>query len=619
MNNANDECDVRVQIAARLTSIRKQKNLTLTAMAEQSGIAKGTLSTIESGRGNPTLETIWAIAKILQVPFSELIQSDSVQNQSHTVHDSGVDVQLIERNDGERVTEAYRMHLQSGVRRMATAHPAGVVEKVTVLKGRLLAGLVTAPVLLTCGKTACFDADCGHVYEAVGGAVSALVVMTYPAVKPIQSEMDIEREWPCDVQSRNDLLKQLQRIRFNIGQGIAANRITLKPHDMADRKTITRLVGDFQHKSIADESSVSTWVCQRDLCEIITLPEPSFHPVYFDCVTDTELKNTLYWSHLMARVGISVSEQQLAQARQLLNQENQTLASLATEILIQQNKAEENDLSVIADQVDLFDITLGSCAMQVVTLVTLLKKYLHQPPYSMVQLGSEMSWSQTLLKQWFPQINVVSFKENEPGRDVLSEVSAVISMGVFSKEPSLSVLQQAHSRLSVNGLLVVAEELVAPFTCHHSRKRNLLRHHLACLCAMLFRLRRQNRLQKMVDEPVLDLMVQQLPIARFEAITGNIDSAAHICRMLIKEIQTLTSYQKGSESCDLLMLACIKRLQILVDSLDQSQITTTYLQRLWQLAESVGFEVLQHHRLYATDGFSKSDAGIHVMALRKRI
>ena len=60
-------------IAASLRRERRRTGLSLTEVARRAGIAKSTLSQLESGTGNPSLETLWAICVALDAPFSRLL------------------------------------------------------------------------------------------------------------------------------------------------------------------------------------------------------------------------------------------------------------------------------------------------------------------------------------------------------------------------------------------------------------------------------------------------------------------------------------------------------------------------------------------------------------------
>src|SRR3954449_4762560 len=60
-------------IAASLRRERTRAGLSLTEVANRAGIAKSTLSQLESGSGNPSLETLWALCVTLDVPPSRLL------------------------------------------------------------------------------------------------------------------------------------------------------------------------------------------------------------------------------------------------------------------------------------------------------------------------------------------------------------------------------------------------------------------------------------------------------------------------------------------------------------------------------------------------------------------
>src|SRR3984885_7824561 len=60
-------------IAASLRRERRRTGLSMTEVARRAGIAKSPLSQLESGTGNPSLETLWAICVALDAPFSRLL------------------------------------------------------------------------------------------------------------------------------------------------------------------------------------------------------------------------------------------------------------------------------------------------------------------------------------------------------------------------------------------------------------------------------------------------------------------------------------------------------------------------------------------------------------------
>lgn len=60
-------------IAASLRRHRARAGLSLSEVAKRAGVAKSTLSQLESGTGNPSVETLWALAVALDTPFAALL------------------------------------------------------------------------------------------------------------------------------------------------------------------------------------------------------------------------------------------------------------------------------------------------------------------------------------------------------------------------------------------------------------------------------------------------------------------------------------------------------------------------------------------------------------------
>ncbi|PVJ86390.1 transcriptional regulator, partial [Salmonella enterica subsp. enterica serovar Senftenberg] len=56
-------------IARSLVRERQRTGLSLAEIARRAGIAKSTLSQLEAGNGNPSLETLWSLCVALDIPF----------------------------------------------------------------------------------------------------------------------------------------------------------------------------------------------------------------------------------------------------------------------------------------------------------------------------------------------------------------------------------------------------------------------------------------------------------------------------------------------------------------------------------------------------------------------
>lgn len=61
------------QVGARLKRLRLQRRMTLTGVAESTGISKSTLSRLEAGQRRPTLELLLELSHAYRVPLDALV------------------------------------------------------------------------------------------------------------------------------------------------------------------------------------------------------------------------------------------------------------------------------------------------------------------------------------------------------------------------------------------------------------------------------------------------------------------------------------------------------------------------------------------------------------------
>jgi transcriptional regulator with XRE-family HTH domain len=174
-------------IAANLRRLRTARGLSAAGLARESGVARATLAELEAGRGNPTVETLYGLARVLGVTFADLLVAADAPpvhvvraGEGPQVPGAVVQARLLRHASAERVrVEMYDMRVVAGEPRHADAHQPGVTEQILVVAGRLRVGPETGPVELGPGDFAVFEASVPHVYEALGGEVSAtLVILT---------------------------------------------------------------------------------------------------------------------------------------------------------------------------------------------------------------------------------------------------------------------------------------------------------------------------------------------------------------------------------------------------------------------------------------------------------
>src|SRR5215471_6865221 len=151
--------DVVALIAVSLRRERARSGLSLTELARRAGIAKSTLSQLESGTGNPSVETLWALGVALDVPFSRLV--DPARQVTRVIRAGEGPVIYAERASyaatllatcppGAR-RDIYHIRVQPGDARLSDPHPPGSSEHVVLSTGRALVGLAGEPVELMPG------------------------------------------------------------------------------------------------------------------------------------------------------------------------------------------------------------------------------------------------------------------------------------------------------------------------------------------------------------------------------------------------------------------------------------------------------------------------------------
>jgi len=166
--------DFATQIGARIRRLRQDRDVSLSALARDAGVGKATLSGLEDGsRGNPTIETLYAIAGRLGVPIGALLPDPPREGDKplETIHGTAVSATLLETfsdAEADTDTELFRLHIRPGHEQLSPAHPPGTVEYLTVFTGTACVGRPDAPLTIPAGGHASWTADVPHTYRAVG-------------------------------------------------------------------------------------------------------------------------------------------------------------------------------------------------------------------------------------------------------------------------------------------------------------------------------------------------------------------------------------------------------------------------------------------------------------------
>ncbi|MGV9340508.1 helix-turn-helix domain-containing protein [Streptomyces sp. NPDC003688] len=160
--------EVLAGVGPRLRRIRKQRDVTLAALSERTGISVSTLSRLESGLRRPSLELLLPIAQAHQVPLDELVGAPPVGDPrvraKPLTRDGRTFLPLNRRPGG---LQAFKVLEPQRVREPDPRTHEGY-EWMYVLSGRLRLVLGDHDVVLGPGEAAEFDTRVPHWFGSTG-------------------------------------------------------------------------------------------------------------------------------------------------------------------------------------------------------------------------------------------------------------------------------------------------------------------------------------------------------------------------------------------------------------------------------------------------------------------
>lgn len=174
-------------IAASLRRERDRAGLSLTELAKRAGIAKSTLSQLEAGAGNPSVETLWALGVALGVPFSRLVDvprtnvrviraGEGPITYSERAHYAAT---LLASCPPNARRDVYRIQAEPGESRISDPHMPGSGEHVVLSAGRALVGPADDPIELEPGDYVTYPGDAPHIFKALRANTSAVLVLEH--------------------------------------------------------------------------------------------------------------------------------------------------------------------------------------------------------------------------------------------------------------------------------------------------------------------------------------------------------------------------------------------------------------------------------------------------------
>ena len=180
--NAMDSLGPR--IARTLRREREAAGLSVSELARRAGVAKATVSQLEGGSGNPSVETLWALAVALGIPFAIFVDQEA---QTPTlVRASSVSgipssaapyvASLLSASPPNARRDIYIIRAEPGEARVSDPHQRSTTEHLVRVTGRARVGPADAPHVLDPGDYLAYAGDAPHVFEALEPGTSAVLV-----------------------------------------------------------------------------------------------------------------------------------------------------------------------------------------------------------------------------------------------------------------------------------------------------------------------------------------------------------------------------------------------------------------------------------------------------------
>lgn len=175
-------------VAGNVRSARAAAGLSLDALAGRADVSKGALVALEGGRGNPNFTTLVRLADALGRPVSSLMEDAHEEPVVVVEADkvtplwtgpSGGTARLLLTNPRPAPVEVWRWLLHPGERHDSNAHPPGVTETLTVLRGQMRLSVGDSERSLRAGATTVFAADVAHAYEGAGRGPCELIMTVH--------------------------------------------------------------------------------------------------------------------------------------------------------------------------------------------------------------------------------------------------------------------------------------------------------------------------------------------------------------------------------------------------------------------------------------------------------
>jgi XRE family transcriptional regulator, regulator of sulfur utilization len=168
------------QLGKTIQRLRKAYNLSLSELAEQSGVAKSIISQIERNETNPTLATIWRLSQALDVSIERVLATS--EEEPFIQKSSRADTPILVSDDGRmrlaiigwiktvEWLQWYDVQSEPGGVLESDGHQRGSVECLSVTEGEFEVEVSGVVQHAKAGETLRYRCDRPHTVRCIGSA-----------------------------------------------------------------------------------------------------------------------------------------------------------------------------------------------------------------------------------------------------------------------------------------------------------------------------------------------------------------------------------------------------------------------------------------------------------------
>ena len=164
-------------ISGRVRGLRRERRLSLDALATRASVSKGMVVQIEKGESNPSIATLCKVAAALGVSVADLVNVSGLQpidlvpagpRRVLWRGPKGGTATLLVGSRGPDMLELWQWEIRAGERFQGAAHPTGTLELIAVERGALSIAFDEVSYVIGTGASALAHTDRPHAYACVG-------------------------------------------------------------------------------------------------------------------------------------------------------------------------------------------------------------------------------------------------------------------------------------------------------------------------------------------------------------------------------------------------------------------------------------------------------------------